>query len=81
MDCEIGIYLHVPFCARKCAYCDFASEALEEAGGLSAARRYVDALAVETDLRAASAEFAGAQAESVYLGGGTPTILPPEWMA
>jgi len=78
---DIALYLHIPFCARKCAYCDFASEALEEAGGLSAARRYVDALAVEIDRRAVSEEFDGARLESVYLGGGTPTILPPEWMA
>ncbi|HUW12023.1 MAG TPA: radical SAM protein, partial [Anaerolineae bacterium] len=77
----LALYLHIPFCARKCAYCDFASEGLEEAGGLPAARRYVDALAVEMDVRAASAEFEGARVESVYLGGGTPTILPPEWMA
>ena len=80
-DPTLGIYLHVPFCVRKCAYCDFASEGLEEAGGLSVARRYLDALAVEMDVRAASDEFAGARVESVYLGGGTPTILPPEWMA
>ena len=78
---NIGLYLHVPFCARKCAYCDFASEGLEEAGGLSVARRYLNALAVEIDVRAASEEFDGAPVESVYLGGGTPTVLPPEWMA
>ena len=77
----IGAYVHFPFCARKCAYCDFASEGLEEAGGLSVARRYVHALAVEIDVRAASAEFEGARVESVYLGGGTPTILPPERLA
>jgi len=77
----IGAYVHIPFCARKCAYCDFASEGLEEAGGLSVARRYVDALAIETDMRAMSEEFHGAPVETIYLGGGTPTILPPEWMA
>jgi len=76
-----GLYLHLPFCLRKCSYCDFASAALDEVGGPPAARRYLDALAVELDLRAASEEFFGAAAETVYLGGGTPTILPPEWLA
>jgi oxygen-independent coproporphyrinogen-3 oxidase len=76
-----GLYLHLPFCLSKCPYCDFASEPLEEAGGLPFARRYLDALAVELDLRAASEEFFGAAAETLYLGGGTPTILPPQWLA
>ncbi len=78
---SVSVYLHLPFCVRKCRYCDFASEPLEEAGGLPAARRYVDALAVEMDLRAASDEFYGASAPTVYLGGGTPTALPAEWLA
>ncbi len=82
-DCEgdTGVYLHLPFCLSKCSYCDFASEALEEAGGLPAARRYLDALAVEMDLRSASDEFHGASVTTVYLGGGTPTMLPAEWLA
>ncbi len=77
----LGIYLHFPFCLRKCPYCDFASEPLDQAGGLPAARRYLDALAIELDLRAASDEFSGAEAETIYLGGGTPTVLPAEWLA
>jgi oxygen-independent coproporphyrinogen-3 oxidase len=75
---EIGIYVHLPFCLRKCAYCDFDSLPLEQAGGLPAARRYLDALAVELDLRWASEEFHGMRAASIYLGGGTPTVLPAE---
>ena len=78
---QLGLYLHVPFCLRKCPYCDFASEPLDQAGGLPAARRYLDALAIELDLRAASGEFSGAEAETIYLGGGTPTVLPAEWLA
>ena len=77
----IGLYLHLPFCLSKCAYCDFASQPLGAAGGLPAARRYLEALHVELDLRAASAEFSGAQVETIYLGGGTPTVLPAEWQA
>ncbi len=76
----IGLYLHLPFCLSKCAYCDFASLPLEAAGGLAFAHRYLDALNIELDLRAASAEFHGAPVDSIYLGGGTPTVLPAEWL-
>jgi oxygen-independent coproporphyrinogen-3 oxidase len=77
----MGLYLHFPFCLRRCAYCDFASVALDEAGGMSAARRYLEALFVELDRRALSDEFHGAPVRTVYLGGGTPSILPPDWIA
>lgn len=76
----LGIYLHIPFCLRKCAYCDFASVPLEEAGGLSFARRYLEALLVELDRRAFSEEFRGAIVDTIYVGGGTPTALPPAWI-
>ncbi len=76
-----SLYLHLPFCLRKCAYCDFASVALDEAGGMPAARRYLEALFVEVDRRGMSDEFYGAPVHTVYLGGGTPTILPAEWIA
>ena len=78
---EIGLYLHLPFCVRKCCYCDFDSAPLEAAGGLAAARRYVEALCIELDRRAASTEFHGGRVATIYLGGGTPTVLPTEWLA
>ncbi len=77
----LAIYLHFPFCLSKCAYCDFASRPLASTGGLPFARRYLDAMKIELDLRAASTEFHGAEVETIYLGGGTPTILPAEWIA
>jgi oxygen-independent coproporphyrinogen-3 oxidase len=76
-----ALYLHFPFCVSKCAYCDFASFPLHCMGGLTAARRYLHALAVELDRRAASDEFSAATIETIYLGGGTPTALPAEWLA
>jgi len=81
MSFMIGLYLHLPFCLSKCTYCDFDSAPLDSVGGLAFARRYLEAVGVEMDLRAASDEFHGARANTVYFGGGTPTVLPAEWLA
>jgi oxygen-independent coproporphyrinogen-3 oxidase len=70
-----GIYVHVPFCVRKCGYCDFYSvEAGEEA-----LDRFRDLLAREVELllRAYPGE-AEHPADTVYFGGGTPSVLGPE---
>ena len=77
----IGLYLHFPFCLSKCAYCDFASFPLASVGGEEFAREYLHALALEVDRRAATPEFADAAAGTVFFGGGTPTVLPAEWLA
>ncbi len=69
---EIGLYIHIPFCVRKCAYCDFASFAGREKD-MSA---YVDAVIKEARQRAED-DFAVA---TCYIGGGTPSLLPPEEM-
>ncbi len=65
----LGLYVHVPFCVRRCAYCDFVSSAgsTEEERG-----RYVDAVCAEV-----AARGDGAAADTLYLGGGTPTLLEP----
>ncbi len=64
-------YVHVPFCARRCPYCDFAVVAADEAGG-GETDRYVDALAVEIGME--SGPF---RLDAVNVGGGTPTRLQP----
>ncbi len=69
----LGIYLHVPFCAAKCRYCDFLSFAGSDAG-LRA--RYVEALRAEIRARGE-----GQAADSVFFGGGTPSLLEPEEIA
>lgn len=70
-----GIYLHIPFCVRKCSYCDFSSFVAEPA----VMEEFCDLLLVETDLlRDRFPEDASASADTVYFGGGTPTVLPPE---
>ncbi|MDD4267060.1 MAG: radical SAM family heme chaperone HemW [Pirellulales bacterium] len=65
----IGLYVHIPFCASKCAYCDFASCAGREAD----IPRYVDAVIREIARR--GAEAGHPRADTVFLGGGTPSLL------
>lgn len=73
MKPDIGIYIHIPFCRRKCLYCDFCSFT----GIDSATRsRYVDALVRE--LRSYSAPLAPYTVNTVFIGGGTPSLLAAE---
>ena len=65
----IGLYVHVPFCVSKCAYCDFASYAGREAD----IPRYVDAVVREITRR--GAETGHPKADTIFLGGGTPSLL------
>ena len=67
---HLGLYVHIPFCVRKCRYCDFASRALPV--GDVIADRYLDALARESARR--RSELAR-PLHSIYIGGGTPTVL------
>ncbi|HHM24118.1 MAG TPA: radical SAM family heme chaperone HemW, partial [Bacteroidetes bacterium] len=71
---ELGIYIHVPFCERKCGYCDFYSIATPEPD-TRLFRRFVHALKLEIALRREEwKKFASPV--TVYLGGGTPSLLP-----
>ena len=66
-----GLYVHVPFCLTRCGYCDFNAYA-----GLDPMKpAYVEALGREAGLWAP--EWAGVPFVSIFLGGGTPTTLPP----
>ncbi len=67
-----GIYIHIPFCRRRCSYCDFATHAFD--AGLSA--RYVRALASE--IERFNATSAMRDVDTIYFGGGTPSLLLPE---
>lgn len=64
------LYIHIPFCIRKCIYCDFLSVTYDE----SYANEYVDALCRELVLKKKSAGVL----KTIYIGGGTPSILPEE---
>ncbi len=69
-----GLYIHVPFCAKICGYCDFATVASSP----RLFREYVDLLLAEAKIRLAeNAEFVK-NLQTVYFGGGTPTALPVE---
>lgn len=71
-DAPVGIYIHIPFCAHICPYCDFTTHA----GKDSLIPAYVDAVCAE--LRMRSSEPEGRPAATVYFGGGTPSLLSPD---
>ena len=64
-----GVYVHIPFCASRCSYCDFFSTLQQAAMG----ERYVDALIAEARLR--RDELQGEPVKTLYMGGGTPSQL------
>ena len=66
-----GIYIHIPFCLRKCPYCDFYSTAITD--GLK--NDYLDALENQIS------SFGPVEADTVYFGGGTPSLLDPDDIA
>lgn len=74
-----GLYLHIPFCERKCIYCNFYS--IES---MDARDRFLAALVREIDMRADRLEAEGeapAEYETVFFGGGTPSLLSPDELA
>ena len=74
MKKALELYLHIPFCIRKCEYCDFLSGPADERNR----RTYLDALLRE--LAAVGPQAEDYEVTSVYIGGGTPSLLPGEWM-
>ena len=83
-------YIHIPFCKQRCYYCDFPISVVGDPGRPSARgaiEQYLDALAVELDRggggalaseRPRGAREIGTQLKTVYLGGGTPSLLEPQ---
>src|SRR6059036_1749107 len=71
----LGLYIHIPFCSAICNYCNFNRGLFDPALKL----RYVDALVAEI---AGTSEVPDlAQADTIYFGGGTPSLLEPEEIA
>jgi oxygen-independent coproporphyrinogen-3 oxidase len=71
-----GLYVHVPFCASRCGYCDFNTYTADELGPDVSRATYADAVIRELELAAAVLGDEGRPAGSVFVGGGTPTLLP-----
>ncbi len=69
------VYIHVPFCQSRCIYCDFYSTV----SGSEVRKAYVAAVCDE--LKQRSGELSGREVQSVYFGGGTPSLLQPEEIA
>jgi oxygen-independent coproporphyrinogen-3 oxidase len=68
----LSLYIHVPWCVRKCPYCDFNSHAQQ---GALPEREYLDALLADLDLDLAAVQ--GRPLQSIFFGGGTPSLLAP----
>lgn len=72
----LSLYMHLPWCVKKCPYCDFNSHS---AGHDAPTSRYVDALLVDLSHEAARAR--GRRIETIFIGGGTPSLFSPEEIA
>ncbi|MCB1907171.1 MAG: oxygen-independent coproporphyrinogen III oxidase-like protein [Rhodocyclaceae bacterium] len=72
----LALYVHFPWCVRKCPYCDFNSHPLR--GDIPQAR-YVDALLA--DLESAVPQIWGRRIHSVFVGGGTPSLIDPDQLS
>lgn len=70
---KLGVYIHIPFCASKCKYCDFNSHV----STYGERERYVDALCCEIE----SFECTDTIVDTIYFGGGTPTVLTSAQLA
>ena len=67
---ELGIYLHIPFCKKKCDYCDFISYPYSQA--IELVEKYIETMEAEID----SYDLTSYNVTTIYMGGGTPSILP-----
>ena len=77
-----GFYLHVPFCATRCGYCDFNTYTAGELGGGASRASYADTAVAEIQLaRARARRPPTSPVSTVFVGGGTPTLLPPADLA
>jgi putative oxygen-independent coproporphyrinogen III oxidase len=70
----LSLYVHLPWCIRKCPYCDFNSH--ESPAGALPEQQYIDALVA--DLEAALPLIWGRVVHSIFIGGGTPSLFSPE---
>ena len=71
----LGIYIHIPFCVQKCNYCDFLSAPATK----EQQQRYIEALKIE--IKQEAPQYKDYTAETIFFGGGTPSILDAAQLA
>jgi oxygen-independent coproporphyrinogen-3 oxidase len=69
-----GVYLHIPFCKSRCSYCDFATEVYRDS---AAVEQYVSSLCREIRSFQSLEAWAPLDSDTIYFGGGTPSLLKP----
>ncbi|MGO4120851.1 radical SAM family heme chaperone HemW [Arthrobacter sp. YAF16] len=78
-DRAFGLYVHIPFCAVRCGYCDFNTYTATELGGGASQDAYADTAVAEVDFAGRALKASGLperRLSTVFFGGGTPTLLP-----
>lgn len=73
---SVGLYVSVPFCPSRCSYCSFVSHSMNSA--LKLIPDYIDCLCQELEVLGKTVREAGMFINTVYFGGGTPSVLSPE---
>jgi putative oxygen-independent coproporphyrinogen III oxidase len=73
---RLGIYVHIPFCSTRCGYCDFNTYTATELGSGASRESYASLAAAEVALAGRVLGTAAGPVETVFFGGGTPTLLP-----
>ncbi|MFN8189918.1 MAG: radical SAM family heme chaperone HemW [Nocardioidaceae bacterium] len=73
-----GVYVHVPFCRVRCGYCDFNTYTAGELGGAASTASYAASLSAEIELAGRVLGDRAPQVATVFVGGGTPTLLPAD---
>ena len=76
-----GFYVHVPFCSVRCGYCDFNTYTASELGGGASRASYAETAIAEIRLARRVLGEVDVPVETVFFGGGTPTLLPPADLA
>lgn len=71
---ELGIYIHIPFCVRKCYYCDFISYPDK----LDYQKEYIEK--IKQEIREEQEVFKDADITTIYIGGGTPSIIDSKYI-
>lgn len=78
---SLGFYVHVPFCRVRCGYCDFNTYTADQLGTGGGPDAWLDAVLAEIDLAARVLGPDAPPVETVFFGGGTPTLLRPDQLA